>query len=55
MRFDFPEPFAPINTFSARNSMDGVSGPKDRIFRGWMEWSSPYFTAFPTKSHNFPA
>ena len=34
MRFDLPAPFGPISTFSDWNSSSGVSGPKERRFRG---------------------
>src|SRR6266511_1455517 len=34
IKFDFPDPFGPIRTFSGPSSSSGVSGPKERISRG---------------------
>jgi hypothetical protein len=37
IRFDFPDPFGPINTFRDFNSSSGVSGPNDSRFRNWID------------------
>jgi hypothetical protein len=38
IRFDFPLPFGPIRMFSGRSSIGSVFGPKERRFRGWIDF-----------------